>query len=327
VHKDYARFMKAVYLEKVSAAALVPLAIRIMTPEDRSGRGGDHIPFRENGFRAIRVTAANENGDANSGSISYDGRQHSIRDIIGEDLDSDGTLDTLFVDFRYLARNAMLNGATLAAAALGPDAPAITVDDNGLRMRLTISDPEGWNRYRIGVRQASNDFEAEYEVSDTVFDVPGIEPGRTYRFSVAAVDGRGVPGLFSPEVNQFANVNSLALPLDTLVYDALDCSALGLDIPLPAPDWPGLTLLPARPNPVVDAVVLRARWEQTGSLPEAVWRIHDARGGLVAERSRMLQHGVNETALRADWQAGVYTASLWIAGRRAGSLRLVAMPR
>ena len=36
----------------------------IMTAEDRTGRGGDHIPFRQHGYTAMRFTSANENGNA-----------------------------------------------------------------------------------------------------------------------------------------------------------------------------------------------------------------------------------------------------------------------
>ncbi len=325
-HKDYARFMKAVYREKVAGAAPVPLAVRIMTPEDRTGRGGDHIPFRENGFRAIRVCAANEHGDANTSSASYTGRQHTTRDVLGDDLDGDGLLDTFYVDVRYLARNTVLNGATLAAAALGPDAPGLSVDDDGLRFRVTVHDPEGWNRYRIGVRQIGNDFEALYETTDTVLDLPGIEPGRTYRITAASVDARGVPGLFAPEVAQFAVTNSLALPMDTVVFGALDCGALGIGPSVPAVGVPGLRLLPPYPNPVREGLRLRAVWERPASVPDAVWRVHDGAGRLVAERARVLQPGLNETWLRADWRAGVYTVGLWVGGRRAGGFRVVALP-
>jgi hypothetical protein len=326
VHKDYARFMKAVYREKVAGTADVPLSIRIMKPEDRSGRGGDHIPFRENGFRAIRVCASNEHGDANTASASYEGRQHTTRDLIGEDFNADGILDTFYVDFRYLARNTILNGATLSAAALGPDAPSLSIDDDGLRFRVTVHDPEGWNRYRIGVRQIESDFEGLYETTDSIIDLPGIEPGNTYRVTAAAVNARGVPGLFAPEVNQFASTNSLALPMDTVAFSGIDCSTLGFGVPVPGEDHPELQLLPPYPNPVRDRVQLRALWEAPRSKPGAVWRIHDAQGRLVAERERVLQTGLNETELRAPWRAGVYTVSFWLDGRRQGSMRLMAMP-
>jgi|GEM_PF-2573714 len=52
-HKNLARYIKLQYEEEVLPTAAVPMQISIMSAEDRTGRGGDHIPFRENGFTAI----------------------------------------------------------------------------------------------------------------------------------------------------------------------------------------------------------------------------------------------------------------------------------
>jgi hypothetical protein len=71
---------------------------------DRFGRGGDHIPFEQHGFAAVRFTEARENYD----------RQHSVKDT------SDG------VDAVYLARNARAEAAAVVVMALAPPPPIVT---------------------------------------------------------------------------------------------------------------------------------------------------------------------------------------------------------
>jgi hypothetical protein len=61
-NKMLARFVKLEYAEMIAPIAEQVNVINIMTPEDRGGRGGDHIPFRTKGFSAIRFTSANEHG-------------------------------------------------------------------------------------------------------------------------------------------------------------------------------------------------------------------------------------------------------------------------
>ena len=108
-HKQLARYIKLQYKENILPTAAVPMNVRIMAPEDRTGRGGDHIPFREKGFTAMRFTAANEHGDASNGP-GYTDRQHTSSDVLGVDTDGDGSVDSFFVQFNYLARNAVING-------------------------------------------------------------------------------------------------------------------------------------------------------------------------------------------------------------------------
>src|SRR5205807_2453494 len=100
--------------EMVLPGATVPMGINIMTPEDRTGRGGDHIPFRALGYTAMRFTAQNEDGNADVTSASYADRQHTSGDSIGVDVNNDGVIDSYYVDFDYLARNTVINGNAAA---------------------------------------------------------------------------------------------------------------------------------------------------------------------------------------------------------------------
>jgi hypothetical protein len=53
-NKGLSRFIKLEYNEMIKPLSSVPMMVSIMSAEDRTGRGSDHIPFRENGFAAMR---------------------------------------------------------------------------------------------------------------------------------------------------------------------------------------------------------------------------------------------------------------------------------
>jgi hypothetical protein len=77
---------------------------------DRFGRGGDHTPFNENGFPAVRFTEAFEDF----------GRQH--QDVREEGGQRRGDLPE-FVSPEYIANVARVNAMTLASLAWAPPPP------------------------------------------------------------------------------------------------------------------------------------------------------------------------------------------------------------
>jgi acetylornithine deacetylase/succinyl-diaminopimelate desuccinylase-like protein len=77
---------------------------------DRYLRGGDHIPFLERGFTAVRITETNED---------YNRQHQNIRTENGVEY---GDLPD-FVDFEYVANVARVNVASLARLALAPARP------------------------------------------------------------------------------------------------------------------------------------------------------------------------------------------------------------
>ena len=85
-------------------------AVRQVWRADRAGRGGDHLPFEELGYPAIRFTVAVENFH----------RQH--QNVRVENGTEYGDLPAA-MDFAYLARVTELNVATLAALARAPMPP------------------------------------------------------------------------------------------------------------------------------------------------------------------------------------------------------------
>lgn len=86
------------------------LDVRQIWRTDRFGRGGDHIPFQQAGYPAIRFSVAVEN---------YDWQHQDLRTENG--VQYGDTIDKM--DFAYLARVTRLNVAALAALARAPMPP------------------------------------------------------------------------------------------------------------------------------------------------------------------------------------------------------------
>lgn len=86
------------------------LDVRQIWRTDRFGRGGDHIPFQQAGYPAIRFSVAVEN---------YDWQHQNLRTENG--VQYGDTIDKM--DFAYLARVTRLNVAALAALARAPMPP------------------------------------------------------------------------------------------------------------------------------------------------------------------------------------------------------------
>jgi Peptidase family M28 len=86
------------------------LKVELIWRRDRYLRGGDHFPFLEAGYPAVRFTEPVEDW------------RHQHQDVRVADGVQYGDLPE-FVDFPYVANVARVNAAALAALALGPSAP------------------------------------------------------------------------------------------------------------------------------------------------------------------------------------------------------------
>jgi hypothetical protein len=84
--------------------------VNVIYRRDRYLRGGDHMPFLQNGFAALRFTEPNENFD------------HQHQNLRTENGKVYGDLPE-FDDFKYIAKVARVNGAALASLALAPAVP------------------------------------------------------------------------------------------------------------------------------------------------------------------------------------------------------------
>ena len=92
-----------------------PLEVRQVWRADRMGRGGDHLPFQELGYPAVRFSVAVEN---------YDHQHQDVRTangtVFGDSIE--------FMDFPYLAKVTRLNIAALEGLAAAPMPPASTAE-------------------------------------------------------------------------------------------------------------------------------------------------------------------------------------------------------
>ncbi|TFW34476.1 M20/M25/M40 family metallo-hydrolase [Massilia horti] len=84
--------------------------VNVIQRRDRYLRGGDHMPFLERGFAALRFTEPNENFD------------HQHQNLRTENGKVYGDLPE-FDDFNYIAKVARVNAAALASLALAPASP------------------------------------------------------------------------------------------------------------------------------------------------------------------------------------------------------------
>jgi hypothetical protein len=177
------------YVARQAARYVPSHKVTLIARHDRFGRGGDHTPFNQRGFTAVRITEANENYS----------RQHDVQDTI------EG------VSFPYLARNARVNAAALANLAFAPTLPAI-LDDRGrplldrgasgydARLRWTAVD--GAASYRVFWRRAwSSDWEHEMNVGNVTEAVMSNVSIDDYVFGVAAAGSGGHESLVAAYVN------------------------------------------------------------------------------------------------------------------------------
>lgn len=208
-HKSYARFSKLEYQEQLLPYVETPMNILIMTPEDRTGRSGDHVPFRQKNYSSIRFTSANEHGNANVTDTTYTDRQHTIRDTLGIDTDADLIVDSFFVDFRYLARNAYINGNAAAMCAIGPKQPDFLLTAAGPnKIRVEVITETQYNIYRVGVRSNTNDWDTVCTMINTLidtFDVSSIN--NVVYVSIMSVDDDLIESIPSKEYT--VNISSI----------------------------------------------------------------------------------------------------------------------
>jgi len=98
------------YFKETAERYVDNLEIKLIYRNDRFGRGGDHSPFVENGFAAVRVTEMNENF------------YHQHQDLRTDKGIRYGDLIE-FMDFEYLRKNTAANLVSLANLAKAPGMP------------------------------------------------------------------------------------------------------------------------------------------------------------------------------------------------------------
>ncbi|WP_394845970.1 M28 family metallopeptidase [Pendulispora brunnea] len=177
--RQLARFIK-----DVGENSATGMRVNIMYRRDRYRRGGDHIPFLEQGYPAVRFTEPHEN------------YAHQHQDVRIEGEIQYGDLPE-FVDFAYTTRVAKVNAAALAALARGPAAP------KGLKIvtaRLTNDTELAWDAnpepdvagYEIVYRETTEPLWTDTIRAGnvTTYVVPNLSKDN-YFFGVRAIDREG----------------------------------------------------------------------------------------------------------------------------------------
>jgi hypothetical protein len=115
------------YVKEVGERYVDNLQVVMVYRNDRFLRGGDHTPYVENGYSAVRITEMNENFN------------HQHQDVRTEKGVVYGDL-LEFMDFEYLRKNTTLNLANLANLAKSPGMPQeVKIEVRGLSNGTQLS--------------------------------------------------------------------------------------------------------------------------------------------------------------------------------------------
>jgi hypothetical protein len=130
-------------IDQVAAGIPGGLDAFIVRRPDRFGRGGDHLPFLELGYPAVRFTVAAER---------WDGQHQYVRTENG--VAYGDTIDKM--DFAYLAKVAAINIATIRRLAAAPAAPEGVTVAGALSRDTTVrwQAVQGAAKYRVHWRHA-----------------------------------------------------------------------------------------------------------------------------------------------------------------------------
>jgi Zn-dependent M28 family amino/carboxypeptidase len=115
------------YVKEIGERYVDNLEVMMVYRNDRFLRGGDHTPFVNKGYAAVRITEMNEN---------YNHQHQTIRTENGIEY---GDLPQ-FMDFEYLRKNTAVNLSTLASLAKAASMPQqVQVETKNLTNSTTLS--------------------------------------------------------------------------------------------------------------------------------------------------------------------------------------------
>jgi len=186
------------WIAERSGAPKGEIMVRQVWRADRMGRGGDHLPFQELGYPAVRFTVGIEN---------YERQHQNVRTVAGRSFGD----TTEAMDFPYLAKVVRLNVRALAglAAAPMPPTPKLTAAVQ-TSTELDWKPVPGAVRYKVWMRYTdASDWEdaGEEALAGTHIKLEGVR-GDDFFFGLSAVaaDGTESPvasavpgGAFVPE--------------------------------------------------------------------------------------------------------------------------------
>ncbi len=171
------------YTKEIAERYVDQLDVKLIYRRDRYLRGGDHVPFLQQGFTAVRFTEMNEDFT----------RQHQdIRTEKGVDY---GDLPD-FVDFNYVQKVARMNLSVLANLALAPAEPQnVGIVTSGLTNKTTLKwETQATGKKPVGyyvlMRETISPYwEKKFYVTDTTVTLAYSKDN--YLFAVQSVDADG----------------------------------------------------------------------------------------------------------------------------------------
>ena len=148
--RQLARFIKT-----TSEQYVPKIKVDLIYRRDRYLRGGDHFPFLDAGYAAVRMTEPNEDF------------HHQHQNVRVENGVQFGDLPE-FVDFAYTADVARVNAAALASLAIGPAAPTEVlmenlVLDNNTTFRWVANTAPNVTGYRVVWRETTAPYWQKFE--------------------------------------------------------------------------------------------------------------------------------------------------------------------
>jgi hypothetical protein len=180
------------YVKEIGERYVDNLEVVMIYRNDRFLRGGDHTPYVENGYAAVRITEMNENFT------------HQHQNVRMENAIQYGDLPQ-YMDFEYLRKNTAMNLANLANLSKAPSMPdSVKIETR----RLTNTSSLSWQApktgkqkgYYILIRETTSSvWQKKMFTSETSVTLPYSKDN--YYFAVQSVNETGneslpvVPGV------------------------------------------------------------------------------------------------------------------------------------
>lgn len=175
--REFARYMK-----EAGERYVDQLDVKLIYRRDRYLRGGDHLPFSEKGFTAVRVTEMNEDF------------RHQHQNVRVENGTQFGDLPA-FADYAYIQKVARMNLSTLAGLATAPAEPLnvkVMTAELTNRTQLKWDAPSGTKpaAYYILMRETTSPYwEKKFYVTGTTATLDYSKDN--YFFGVQSIDAAG----------------------------------------------------------------------------------------------------------------------------------------
>jgi hypothetical protein len=174
------------YIKETGERYVDNLQVIMVYRPDRFLRGGDHAPYQERGFTAVRITEMNEN---------YNHQHQNVRTENGVRYG-----DLLeFMDFEYLRKNTAMNLSNLANLAKSPSAPQevnlqLTGLGNSTILAWKASATGKVKGYYVLMRETTSAFwQKKFFTTETTMNLAYSKDN--YFFAVQSVSEEGNEGL------------------------------------------------------------------------------------------------------------------------------------